>query len=453
MLLLLACGGGSVDPRTEIAERFAPSKEATPAPEAITSALSAERLPVACHLAKVRAARETDDQTWLLLLTAAARTDGCLSVENGDNLAIWASTLLDGRAPRAEWLASRGRIEEALAALGAQDDPSRMRIALRAGDGDAARLAADGALLVDPRDVAACRLLANVALEERDYAWAVELSACGSDDVPELRRIRAAALDGAGLYDEAADLYGSAGADVHRAAILYQEHPERSEEALALLKGPTGPAALHRTWLSLCLGRPAPTDGLDQSVQATVARALVASDAPPDALADVPGPAAAVARARLAAERRDLSSMERELDAALRQSPASDPIHRARIALRLSTGGDVDRALADWAALDPDHVALSGARGDRDLPWCGIVPETWAALASKLGDPRASADAPRGTSTIGDRIRAARAHPTAGARSDALTEIDGAVPGLDALPAERYRLGPPPMRTGPDRSP
>ena len=447
-LLLFACNLGTSDPRASIAGRLPPSKEPTPRIEVVQRALRREQLPVACHLAKLRAARDPAEDGWLLLLTAAARQDGCLEPEDGDALATWAATFPHGAGPSAEWRAARG---EDIAPAG--DERSKLRIALRRGDGDAARLAAEGALLEDPGEIAACRLVANAALDERDLAWAIEVAACGGDaDTPELLRLRATALDRAGQTDEALALYERSGAAVHRAAILYQDHPDRLDEARALLVGP-GPAALHRTWLALCQGAPAPIDGLDQSFQATVARALAAKDAPPDVLAGSPGAPAAVVRARLAAERRDLSTMEGELDAALRQSPASDPIHRARIALRLSTGGDVEQALADWAALDPDHVAMTGTRGDRDLPWCGIVPETWGWIRARIDDPRASAEAPSGSSPIGEKIRAARALPTPGARSDALAALDRDTPGLDALPAERYRLGPPPVPKGPDPTP
>lgn len=448
LFLFVACTLAPSDPRPGLADHLPVSQEPTPGLEAIRRALRKEQLPVACHLAKLRAAREPAEDGWLLLLTAAARQEGCLQPEDGDALATWAATLPQGAGPSAEWRAARG---EDVAPAG--DERSKLRIALRRGDGDAARLAAEGALLEDPGEIAACRIVANAALDERDLAWAVEVAACGGDgDTPELLRLRASALDRAGQSDDALALYERAGANVHRAAILYQDHPDRVEEARTLLEGP-GPAALHRTWLALCHGAPPPIDGLDQSFQATVARALAAKDAPPDALADAAGAPAAVVRARLAAERRDLSTMERELDTALRDVPASDPIHRARIALRLSTGGDVEQALADWAALDPDHVAMTGTRGDRDLPWCGIVPETWAWIHTRIDDPRASAEAPRGSSPIGEKIRAARALPTAGARADAFGALDAATPGLDALPAERYRLGPPPVPKGPDPTP
>lgn len=410
------------------------------------------------------AAPDATEDDWRLLLTVSARMPppGCLAMEDADALVAWAADRPGWRGARAEWLAVRGKAPEADALLATPgEDGARLRVALTKGDGDAARLAAEGALVEEPRDVLACRLLGSAALEEGDAAWAIELSDCGGlgARAPDLQRLRGDALDRAGEHAAALATYAKVGVTIHRAAILYQESPtpERVAEARALLAAKDGerppPAALHAAWMALVAGEEASIEGLDHSIPAKLARAMVRG-APEDvaAIAEIPGAPAAIVRARLAAERGDRAAMERALDEALAAAPAAEPVHRARVALRGLTGGDVAGALADWEAQDPDHVALVGGRGSRDVPWAALVPETWEALAARHPDPRMRADAPRGVDAVGDRARAARALPDAGERADALAALAKEVPGLDALPAERYRLGPPPAGV-PDREP
>jgi hypothetical protein len=401
----------------------------------------------------------------VLLLAAArggVRPDGCLSAEDGDLLAAWGQPRPGWRGACAEWLAARGKLAEADALLAAPgDDAARLRVALARGDGAAARDAAEGAVVDEPKDVVACRILGAAALDSGDAAWAIEQAHCGGigERAPDLVRLRAEALEAAGETDEAIIAYAGAGVTIHEAALLYQVTATPEHVAVAehlLTKGPDAaspPAALHRVWLALMNGRTPSLDGLDGSVPATVARALVRR-APQDeaALAAAPGAPAAVVRARLAAGRGDVATMETALDAALAAAPASEPVFRARVALRLATHGDVAGALADWAAQDPDHVALVGRRGNRDMPWAALVPETWATLAQGFADPRMDEHAPSGADEVGLRWRAARDLRDVSARDDALAALGAAFPGLDALPAERYRLGPSPNGL-PDRGP
>jgi hypothetical protein len=414
------------------------------------------QLPAACLASKARALAPGEEGDWQVLLRVAARSGGgrCLTDADGDALAAWATGRAGWDGPRAEWLAASGDPDAALALLGpAGNDAARLRVVLARDDGDAARTAAEGAVIEDPRDVLACRILGLAALDAGDVSWAIEQAGCGGIGAraPELVRIEAEALDRAGELAAAEEAYTRAGATVHRAALLYQENPtpERLAEATRLLApGPEGrppPAALHAVWLALLTGGTPSVEGLDGSVPGTVARALV-TRAPADIarLAGVPGAPAAIVRARFAAERGDRAAMEVALREALDLAPAAEPVHRARIALRLRAGGDVAGALADWAAQDSDHVALVGTRGARDLPWAVVVPERWDDLAHAHPDPRMRPEAPRGADAVGARWRAARALPDAAARADALDALAEAAPGLDALAGERYRLGPPP---------
>ena len=219
------------------------------------------------------------------------------------------------------------------------------------------------------------------------------------------------------------------------------EGAERWEAARTLLAsaGDAAPVVLHRGWMAWIAGEPVEVAGLDAGVPAKVLRGLATGRAEDEAeLADLHGAPAAVARARIALRRGDVAGMESALADALAAAPASEPVHRARIALRLVSGGDVDAALSDWASQDPDHVAAVGFRGERDLPWRALAPERWGELAQRRPDARMRADAPVGTDTVGERIRSARALPTAAARADALALIAQDVPGLDGLVRERY---------------
>lgn len=456
-LLLLACARPPEDPRAEIrAHVGTPGPAATP-PE---DALLAGRAVEACLGAKGRVvAPEADEEDWRLLLRAAARAKGCISEEDGDALAAWGALGAEAerwRGPRAEWMASRGDVEGALALLATPGhDDARLRVAMAAGKGDLAKEAAEGALLLHPTDVLACRHVAQDALVAGDLLVALEAADCGGARSPELRRLRGDALDRAGETSEAEAAYREAGATVHLAALLYQEPssqeggtPERVAEARALLAGdPAPPAALHRVWLALMQGEAPSLRGLDQSVEATVARgAALPRDADAaflSAVDAVPGAPAAVVRARLAAARGDRKGMEVALDRALAADPAAEPVHRARVALRLEAGGDVKGALDAWAAQDPDHVRLRGSRGPRDLPWAAIAPWTWAELAPRCGDPRCGEGAPAGADAVGAAWRDALVRPEWTDRLDALAKLQADRPELERLPAERLRVGAP----------
>lgn len=463
---LLACGAPTPpDPRPELAAHFAEAALGpTPSAAELQERVLLGQLPAACPGAKARAATAGTDDDWRMLLLVSARAwpSACLTPEQGDALAAWAGPSEAWRGARAEWIGARGDAEGAVAALGpGGEDTSRLRLALARGDGDAVRLAAEGALVEEPRDVLACRTVAAAALAEGDAAWAIESAACGGlgARAPELVRLRADALDRAGDHAAAEAAYASIGADVHRAVLLYQEGttPERLAEATRLLapgpEGRTPPAALHAAWMALLHGGTPSLVGLDESLPALLVRGTVrGDDADLVALRDAPGAAAAVVRARLHAARGDRAQTEAALVEALTDAPSAEPVHRARVALLLGVKGDVDVALADWAAQDPDVVAAVGGRGSRDVPWAALVPETWAALAARHPDPRMRSDAPAGADAIGARIRAARALSDTAARTDALASLLSDIPGLDALVSERYRSGPSPPNVS-DRDP
>jgi hypothetical protein len=424
----------------------------------VEEALLLGQHPIGCTglRSRIRSGDGTEED-WRDLLLVTARIGppaGCLDLTGADQLAEWAAGRPGWRGARAEWLAVRGRVAEADGLLAAPgEDAARLRVALLRGDGDGARVAAEGALVESPRDILACRILGRDALEQGDATWALELSDCGGLGArsPELVRLAGEALELAGEFAAAEEVYVRVNADVHRAALLYQVNPtpERREEAARLLSEPGGAAAppvrLHRAWMALQAGGEPDLAGLDESIPALVIRAL-ARGTPEDvaALARATSAPTAVARARVAAERRDRSAAIQALADALAAAPASEPVHRARLALLLDLGEDPGRALEEWAALDPDHVAAVGERGSRDLPWAVLVPERWDALAARHPDPRMRADAPAGKDAIGERIRAARRLPTASARADALAALGREVAGLDGLAAERYRVGPSP---------
>ncbi len=441
------------DPRAEIVASFG---ALAPVRATALDALRGERIAEACLAARhVAQAAPTEEEPFRLLLLASARAPGgamgdgsagCLTREHGDALAAWAagepSRAESWRGARAEWVASRGDPAAADALLAERGhDGSRMRVALAIGDGARASDAAEGALLADSGDALACRLVAALALDAGDAAQAIEVAACGGTASPVLERVRAEAYDAAGAHEAAIACYLAMGAPTHAAAILYQELPARRAEANALLAD-GGPAeALHRGWLALLDGRPPLLDGLDDSPPADLLRAL-ADPASSDVLSRLApdDPVAAVVRARVAATRGDARGVDAALAPALIADPASEPLHRARVALRLQIGGDVRGALAEWGAQDPDHVRLRGARDGRHRPWIAIAPWSWDDLARVTRDPRARADAPMGSDVVGAAYRAAVRRPATTDRLDALEELYRSDSRLRGVIAERWAL-------------
>jgi hypothetical protein len=122
----------------------------------------------------------------------------------------------------------------------------------------------------------------------------------------------------------------------------------------------------------------------------------------------------------------------------LAADPSLEPVHRARVALTLATGGDVSAALFDWAAEDPDHVRLRGGEGSRDLPWAAVAPWTWRELAARCA--RCGTTKPAGADAVGAAWRAAEALPDAHAKAEALATLGDAHPELEGLARERYAL-------------
>jgi hypothetical protein len=474
-LTLAACAPAGVpDPRTELIDRL-PERCPTCATHGweglpLDEALRSDQPAVACAaaLAGVRAAagspgRAGEDDAWTGLLRAAARSPGCAPDDVGARLVAWA---MDPAAPArhtawrgaaAEWAAAHGRVAEAQAWLAAPgEDGARMRVALAAHDDAAAAEAAEGALLADPRDVLACRLVAGHALARGDVLGALEAARCGGERAQALLRVEADALARAELWTDAAGAYQAAGANVHAAAILYQQvaTPDARARASALLAAGHGPAeALHRGWLALLAGERVPADVLAAAGRTPPAAHLRAVAEPyrlsPEDRALLEGAdhaRAKVALARSRAATGDRAGALAALDAARALDPASEPVNRASVALRVALGLPTDAALAAWAALDPDHVRLRGASDDREVPWAALAPWSWREACGATRDPRCAADAPRGADAVGAAWREAAALPPA-QRLEAIAALQARAPDLPRLAAERWqRAAPDPTR-------
>jgi hypothetical protein len=398
VLLLLACASGPPDPRPGIAPRLPEGN-----PEVAEEALLRDDVPIACRAYSARARAGGEEEAWIGLLTAAARGGGCLAEPDGDAIAAWAAgepaRAERWRAARAEWLAKKDPAAAGqLLATAPGHGGAKLRVAIAAGRMD--RDLAEAALLESPRDTLACWVVARAEVDEGDLFDAVEQAACGGARNARLSRVIGDALDAAGDTEGALAAYAEAGADVHRAAVLYQTG--RVDEARPLLAGPGPVAALHRGWLALLAGEPVALEGLDDTPEARILVAVATRD--PSGIADLDGPEAAVARKDLAA-----------LDAAIEKDPAFEPLYRAR------------GARAAWSRVDPDHARLRGARGRRELPWEALVP----------GE---AFPEPTGRDDVGDAWRAALALPDRTARLDAFAALQAAHPELDGLAGARYRV-------------
>jgi hypothetical protein len=340
-----------------------------------------------------------------------------------------------------------------------------LRVLLAGGTDEATvRDAAESALVEDPADGRACTIVARARLQEGDAAGAIEQAACRGTRTVLLDRVRADALDAAGAYADAAEAWRGAGLDVHAAAVLLQEFPARRDEALALLQGERakGPlSALLLAWDAVARGeRPAASGALDRSAAADLLWALTdPQGVTPDVLTRLRtlGDARTeIVLARGAGARGDRTEMEAALERARKHAPASEPNHRARVALRAAHGGDVAGALADWAAQDPDHVRLTGARGNRERPWAAIAPWSWPEACGRARhDARCSPAAPSGADDIGNTYRAAMSPDcgdsgegvasvkkicTRATRIDALDALQAAHPELVELTRVRWDL-------------
>ncbi len=447
LLALAACGAheGIVDPRPEIAQRLGPT---TPTARTVEQALREERAAEACAAARHAVATYGGEDDWRAFLRASSRAVGgaCLSSADGGALAQWAAATPERaarwRGERAEWAAANADVDAALTMLADPGvDAARLRVALRRDDAAAAIDAAEGALLDDPGDGLACRVLAERALAGGDLLAAEDAARCAGTVTPPLSRVRAEAAERSGRPAEAATLWRAAGRDLHAAVVLYQDVPGGADAALPLLRdGPMD--RLHRGWLALATGGVPDLMALGGTPFDALLR--VAADpagASPELVASLPtGDAAAeVLRARALAARGDRDGAVAALAAARRVATAVEPVHRAEVAVRVALELEVDPALFDWAAQDPDHVRLRGGVS-REAPWAAVAPWAWDDLRRRTGDRRARADAPAGQDAIGAAWRAAAALPDHLDRLDALTELQDAHPELGALPGERWRL-------------
>lgn len=412
---------GLPDPREEIAGRLQ-GRSSSGNGKAL---LRADNAPAACDAFAQAIRNRGGEAEWRGLVVASARSEGCLSIADGDALCAWAKGKSAWVDACGEWESSRGRPVD-VRALG---PAARFRVALRGTDHAAAVEAAEGALLENQTEVAACRFLAADTLARNDLRDLEALPPCGSG--PQAARPRGIVLDRAGQYLAAVNVLVDAADPIRAAAILYQSvgGADANVRAAELLVGSEPPVVLHRAWMAILDGKPASLDGLDGSPEGTMVRALSGDAAAIARLQELPGPQASVLAARLTG---DFSN----LDHALEAEPDAEPLLRANIGVRLAAKKDAAEAIARWTGRDPDHVRLRGGCVNRDQPWAAIVPWSWAELRAQ-----ATIGEPTGTDAVGDAYRAARAL-TGAARVKALDALQVAHPELDGLAAERYAAQP-----------
>lgn len=373
---------------------------------------------VACAALKQRVRATADEADWARLLTTAARDPACLDEASGEALARWAEGRPGWANAVGEWDARHGR------AVNPVDlsPHARLRVALNGTDAAAVLGAAEAALRADPADDFARAVLARAYTRAGDLAPAIEV--CGNGENTELSRLRAAALDEAGLHEEAARAYAQAGLGLHAAAVLYQSLG-RPDLAVAYLDEPIPPVALHRGWMALLAGRPPDTAALDRGPEAQVLRAAAGEAVD---LSGLPGPEAAVLHALATGDTAALS-------ASIAAHPRSEVLRRAELlALRLH-GLDSSAAEAAWTALDPSTLLLAGNPGRREAPWAAFLPP------EQVGEGRlAGVPAPGGHDEVGEAWRAALLEPSVEARDEALRHLQADHPDLRGLARIRAQL-------------
>ncbi|HNC97430.1 MAG TPA: hypothetical protein PKW90_14970, partial [Myxococcota bacterium] len=413
-------------------------------------ALREERPGEACRGYKDRLQKDAKDEgAWAGLLTVSARTT-CLNREQGDALALWAATRDTGiwAGARAEWAAFKGEEEAARALLPSASADARLRVGMRLGDGDLVLDAAEDVLIQTPGNLMACRTIVNQLMQRADLFAALEEARCGGVGTPDLQRLTGVALDLAGMTEDAEKIFRDGQASVHLATLLYQENPtpERLEEARKLLAADgMPPARLHQGWMALLgQGPPPPLESLGDNPDSQLVRAALRfSELSDEELADLsngPGAAPFLLQARIAAAKGKKSLALAALKQARERDPTFEPVFRGGIGVLLELKEDPGPWLADWKALDPDHVRLRGPRDRREVVWAALVPWTWAELVRR--NPRLPAEfpPPEGKDAVGDAWRAAMALPDRNARLDALATLLHQEPTLHELAGYRYRI-------------
>ncbi len=422
LLLLVACSAGPPDPRPGLRARWAGLRSVKlDAAQAFRDARYGEACAaLKLSLAGAPGASPAEEAGWARLLTVAARDPACLDGVDGDAIAEWGAGRKGWTDAVGEWRAGRGLYVDP---VGLAPD-SRLSVALR---GDSRAPVVDAALLVlaeDPQNARACSLLVQDDIDRGELL--LGLGRCPDVHTSALVRLRAAALDEAGRFEEAVAAYDTAGFTLHSAAVLYQERADLDDEVARRLDEPVRPAALHRAWFDLLRGRSPRLTGLDESHEALLVRALAGDTDSVAALQGVPGVEAKVLHARLT------GSVE-PLDALLAADPDNDVVWRARLGVALEQGFDLEESLGRLAARDPDHLRLRHPTPRREAPWSAIVPWTWERLRSRL-----PALAAVGEDDVGRNWRRAVAQPES-ERSAALAELQTAHPELRGL--ARFRAG------------
>lgn len=447
LLLLLACRDRVEDPRPKIQEGFVGSFTTRSPPEA---ALREERPGEACRGYKDRLQKDAKDEgAWAGLLVVSARTN-CLSRADGDALALWAATrdAAMWSGPRAEWLAMKGEEEAARALLPAASADARLRVGMRLGDGALILDAAEDVLIQTPGNLMACRTIVNQLMQRGDLFAALEEARCGGVGAPDLQRLAGVALDLAGMTEEAEKIFREGRASVHLATLLYQENPtvERLEEARKLLaEDDMPPARLHQGWMTLLGQGPPPAleslgDNPDSQLVRAALRFADISDEELDDLSNGPGAAPFLLQARIAAAKGKKSLALSALKRARERDPTFEPLFRGGLGVLLALKEDPSAWLADWKALDPDHVRLRGPRDRREVVWPALVPWSWTELARQNSVLPAEFPTPEGKDSVGDAWRAAMALPDRNARLDALSALQRDWPSLHELAGYRYRM-------------
>lgn len=402
-------------------------------------------------------ALEPDNIDALLMLVLASQSGaaGALTPEQQEDV----REVVDELEPShplvpvvAAWTATEGP-QAALAALGAPPDPPlgalvRM-MTLRAEQQDASDAAA-AVREVAPGHPIACELVARRQIDRSQAAGALEvLGECAEAGATgaALDRLRADALDRAGLFQEAARLYRDSGLDTHAAAIFIQEGGAGEADIEALL--PPGPpdAALHLLWWGILSSNAdriararaeleaSSVGGLPFEIAA--AAAALAQGEPSAALerlGELEAPQAHALRARALLA---LGDVEGALGA-VEQALALVPWHPRLQLLEVSILEEADPEAAAGsltAALGrhPVEVAAYSWFRHRDIPWAALVPtaelpvEGRLMLVSQLAplESYAQGEAGQGGAVV-EGVLAAQALAAGG-------DVEGAIGRLEGL--------------------
>ncbi|MFT4980155.1 MAG: tetratricopeptide (TPR) repeat protein [Myxococcota bacterium] len=382
---------------------------------------------------------ESSDALLMLTIASLSGVDAGLSAEQRDDIRAVVSEL-EPEHPLlpvvAAWSASPA---EALSLLGEPPDhPLGALTRLRALVAQGADASAAAEVLLDstPGHRQGCEIAGRAQLQSaRPAAALAVLESCAAAGASGgvLTRLRADALDGCGLFMEAAEAYQEAGADSHAAAIWIQEGGAPDAEIDALLEPGPPDVALHRLWWALLRGDEASilaaeevlassgASGLEFEI-ARAAAALARGNAG-ETLSLVDGmtaPQAHALRARAHLALGDTASASAAVDAALVLIP-----WQVRLQL-LEVVVEGDGALRER---HPIEVAAYSWSRHRDMPWSALVPtaelpvEGRELLVPQL-EPLWSHQAGGGGGELVAGVLAAQAELSAGRRAEALEVLE-----------------------------